>query len=94
MSLENDAERGRLAEAVLDNPVYRESFDLIEQGLIRAWRDCRDKAEREDLHKLLRMLDKTRNTLESTMRSGKVAAEDLRQKQGIAQRVLRRFEPA
>lgn len=94
MSSEQDVERGRLAESVLSNSVYIESFALIEQGLIAAWRGCRDKEEREALHKLLALLDKTRNTLESTMRTGKLAAEDLRQKQSLAQRVARRFTPA
>lgn len=87
MSLEQDVERGRRAEEVLNNDVYAESYALIEQELVRLWRESRDKNEREDLHKLLRMLEKARNVLESTMRSGKVAADQLRQRQSLLQRV-------
>lgn len=94
MSLESDIERGRNAQAVLDNPVYAASYSLIEQELTRLWRESRDKDEREDIHKLLRMLDKTRNVLESTMRSGKLAADQLRQKQNLAQRIGARLRVA
>lgn len=87
MSLEQDVERGRRADEVLNNDVYAESYALIEQELVRLWRDSRDKSEREDIHKLLRMLEKARNVLESTMRSGKLAADQLRQKQSLLQRV-------
>jgi len=87
VSLEQDVERGRRADEVLNNDVYAESYALIEQELVRLWRDSRDKSEREDIHKLLRMLEKARNVLESTMRSGKLAADQLRQKQSLLQRV-------
>jgi len=87
VSLEQDVERGRRADEVLNNDVYAESYALIEQELVRLWRESRDKNEREDIHKLLRMLEKARNVLESTMRSGKLAADQLRQKQSLLQRV-------
>lgn len=87
MSLERDIERGRNAQAVLDSPVYAESYTLIEQELTRLWRESRDKDEREELHRLLRMLDKARNVLEATMRSGQLAADDLRKRQNLAQRI-------
>ncbi len=91
MSLENDAERGRLADAVLQNRVYVESYVLIEQGIYAKWAESRDKEEREQLHKLLQMLSKARTLLETTMRSGKVAAEELNRRRTLAERVgLRR----
>lgn len=91
MSLETDAERGRLAEAVLQNRVYVESYALIEQGIYGKWAESRDKEEREQLHKLLQMLSKARALLETTMRSGKVAADELSRRRTLAERIgLRR----
>ena len=87
MSLEQDEERGRLADEVLKNRVYAESFSLIEQEMTRLWRESRDKDEREQLHQLLRMLDKSRSILESTMRSGRVAADELRKRRSLAERI-------
>ncbi len=87
MSLEQDEERGRLADEVLKNRVYAESFSLIEQEMTRLWRESRDKDEREQLHQLLRMLDKSRAILESTMRSGRVASDELRKRRNLAERI-------
>jgi ribosome-binding ATPase YchF (GTP1/OBG family) len=93
MSDEMDVERGRRAKDVLDNEVYSESYGLIEKELIRLWRESRDKSEREDLHKLLRMLEKSRNVLETVMRTGRLAQDALVQKQNLMQRVGARFRP-
>jgi hypothetical protein len=85
------AERGQLAQQVLDNPVYAESHGLIEAELTRKWRESRDKDEREHIHQLLRMLDKAKNVLESTMRTGQLAADKIKQRKSIAERIgLRR----
>lgn len=91
MSLEQDVERGRQAEAVLANPVYADAYLQIEQEVTRKWRESRDKEEREQLHQLLRMLDKARTVMESTMRSGKVAAKELERRQSLSERLTGRL---
>ena len=87
MSLEAEAERGRLAQDVLENPVYAGAYEQIEQGLIQLWRDARDKAQREEAHQLLRMLDKVRQSMESAMRTGQVAVSELQRKRTLAERI-------
>ncbi|MBZ4251721.1 hypothetical protein LAJ57_12450, partial [Streptococcus pneumoniae] len=77
MSDEQEAIRGRLAQDVLDNPVYAESYGMIEQEIMAKWRDSRDALEREELYRLLKMLTKARNVLESTMRTGQLAMAEL-----------------
>lgn len=94
MGLENEAERGRLAEEVLNNPVYAEAYQLIEKGITDQWRQSRDEKEREQLHQLLRMLDKARNVVETTMREGRVAQDKLAQRASLAQRIGQRLRPA
>lgn len=88
MSDYTEAQRGQQAQAVLDNPVYSESYALIEAEITRKWRESRDKDEREQLHLLLRMLDKAKNVLESTMRAGKLAEAEIARKKTLAERVL------
>jgi hypothetical protein len=87
---EQEAVRGRLAQDVLENPVYAESYGMIEQEIMAKWRDSRDAAEREELHRLLKMLAKARNVLESTMRTGQLASAELERKRTLADRVFRR----
>lgn len=86
---DKDIERGRLAREVLENAVYTDAYDKIEQGIITAWREARDKDEREHLHQLLRCLQKVRETLRSVMQTGELAAHSLEQRQNWAQRATR-----
>lgn len=91
MTDEQQAERGRLAEDVLNNRVYAESYALIETEFMALWRASRDRDEREDIHRALVMLDKARNVLETAMREGKIAKAEIQRKQSLAQRTLGRL---
>lgn len=80
-----------MADEVLNNPVYAEAYALIEQGITEQWRQSRDASEREQLHQLLRMVDKARTVVETTMREGRIAADKLKQRRSLAERIgLRR----
>jgi hypothetical protein len=87
-------ERARLAGEVLDNPVYVEAYTLLETEITNAWRRSKDKDEREELHRLLRMLEKSRTVLESAMAVGKVEAHEIRRKATLAERAGRMFQHA
>ena len=94
MSNELDAERGRLAQEVMDNPVYADAYAQIEQEILTKWRESRDKDEREQLHQLLLMLAKVQKTLEAVMRSGKLSSAELIRRASLPERIgraLRRF---
>jgi len=94
MSLQNEAMRGDLARQVLENEVYAEAYGLIEQEITKAWRESKNPAEREELHRALRSLAKVQRVLESTMDSGKVATEALRLERSRAQRIGDYFRAA
>ncbi|OGT56291.1 MAG: hypothetical protein A3E01_06995 [Gammaproteobacteria bacterium RIFCSPHIGHO2_12_FULL_63_22] len=87
MSDFDEAQRGQMAQSVLDNAVYADSYALIEGGLTRAWRDSRDPSEREEIHQKLLMLDKVKNLLESVMRTGQLAEDKIRQQKSQAERM-------
>ena len=94
MSLQNEAQRGELARQVLENEVYAEAYALIEQEIMRIWRDSKNQDEREELHRALRSLGKVRQVLEGTMNSGKVAAATLQAEKSRAQRIGEYFKGA
>ena len=94
MSDFDEAQRGQLAQSILDNPVYADSYKQIEDSLTRVWRESRDAKEREEVHQLLRMLDKTKNIIESVMRTGKLADAEIKRKQSLAERTIGRFRAA
>lgn len=87
MTPAQEVERGLQAESVLQNPIYCEAYTLIEQGILKTWRESGDAVQREELHKVLKLLDKARSLIEATMRSGKVAAKDLERKRKLSERL-------
>lgn len=87
MSLERDADRGRMAQDVLDNPVYAESYALVEKEIANKWLESRDAQEREHLHRLAMALRAAKTVIESAMRNGKVAAKELERKRTLADRI-------
>lgn len=93
MSDEIDAQRGKLAEAVLENEVYRDAYAQIEQGITTKWRESRDAAEREELHRMLRMLEKVKSVTETVMRTGQLAAAEIERKRSLAERIGLRRPP-
>lgn len=89
MSLEQDALRGKQAQEVIENPLYADAYVQVEDAITATWKASRDPKEREQLHVMLGLLTKTRNVLESAMRSGEVAAKELQRKRSLVERLTR-----
>jgi hypothetical protein len=85
VSLELDKQRGQQAQAIISDPVYAESYSAVETEIILQWRAARDKDDREQLHLMLLMLEKVRQSLESVMRSGQVATAEIERKRSKAE---------
>lgn len=94
MTDEADVNRGRLAEDVLANEAYTDSHNQIEQEIYRKWQESRNPDDREQLHRLLMALRLVKSALESTMRSGKLAAAELERKRTAAEKIGRALRPS
>lgn len=84
------AQRGLSAKAVLENPAYTDAYQIIEDGLVSKWKQATTPEEREDCHRMLRVLAKFHAVLDSTMRSGKLAEDVIRKRQSFAEKLLKR----
>lgn len=87
MSDQVAVERGKQAEEVLTNPIYVESYETIEQEVIRQWREARNPQDREQLHQFLLMLGRVQDAMASVMRSGQLAAAEIARKQSRAEQI-------
>lgn len=94
MTDEQDVARGRKAEEVLGNEVYSDAYTVIEQEIHRKWQESRSPEDREHLHRLLMALGLVKSSLESTMRSGKLAAKELDRKRTLSERLGQRLRVA
>jgi hypothetical protein len=93
VSLQLDAERGRLAQDVLNNAVFADAYAQLEKGIVDRWKDSRNADDREELHRQLMALLLLRSQVESVMRSGQVALDKLGREQTRADRMLTGLRP-
>lgn len=93
MTDEERLHRGARAREVLDNEEFQAAFQLIEQDLIEAWKlspakpDPASVGARERIHLSLTLLSKVKSCIEQTMQTGKLAAEELKYRKTMADRL-------
>lgn len=74
----DNQQRSGDAQQVLDNPIYRESYEMIERNIVSQLRLADlDSARRSRLNDLLVSLAKARTYIEQVMLTGKMEAQEL-----------------
>lgn len=89
MTPEEQIRRANAAGQLFNNPMMQETLDFMEKEVMEAWMACpvRDTEAREALWRMAVTTRKFRDLLRGTMESGKIAVEQLRQKeQSLASR--------
>ena len=93
MTDEQRVHRGSRAREVLENEEFIAAFEAIEEELTQAWKTSpqRDAEGRQKLFECLTMLNKVRQTLQSTMETGKLALLELQHKNPTMREKAREF---
>ena len=93
MTPEQIITRANAAERVLDDPLVKEALATIEAQIIEAFHDCpaRDMEAMRILQSELRRCRKFKDILRGAIERGKLAANDLLEKENMLQRTVRRF---
>lgn len=75
MSLNDDLQRGRIAEALLENEVYVDSIAAVREAIIRQWESCpvRDVEGQHELKLMLKLLNDLTGNIKTAMETGKLA---------------------
>jgi hypothetical protein len=88
MNIESDLDRAARAKAILDNPTFQESFDLVRQAIHDQWEatPIRDHDGAHELKLMLKLLGDVRANLERAIADGTMAAHELefRRKSNLA----------
>jgi hypothetical protein len=79
---EKEAARGRYAQEVLDNCIYKEAYVMLRAKLFEDFSKTkfRDSEERDEIWRKLQVVDYIENYMIKVMQSGKIAEETLLQK--------------
>ena len=88
MTPEEALKRSRDAERLMNDPMLKDALNIIERDLTEAWHACpvRDVEGREVLWRMAVTARKFRDILKGTMESGKLAADQIQQKQSFIDR--------
>ena len=88
MTPEQSLSRSNDAARLMRDPLLTETLDLIERDVMEAWLACpvRDKDGREELWRMAVTARKLRDILRGTMESGKLAANQIAQRQSFIDR--------
>lgn len=83
MSAAQELDRATKAKAILDNPLYQESYELCRLAIIDRIEKCalNDVESAENLRKCLKLLRDVRANLTVALESGKVAQFNIAREQ-------------
>lgn len=90
-TLEQEAVRGVRAKRIVEDPIYREAWDVVEAEIIRRWRESpiTDHDGQHELRLMLHVLGSVRKWFEDVMDTGKLASAQIEEKQTALQKVRR-----
>jgi hypothetical protein len=96
MSIEQKIYDGDRAQEVLENEQFNLAFEAIQLEIIEQWKNApaRDAEGREKLWTMLKLADKFKLALQSTLDTGKLAKMELQHQQTLAQRAKEWLMPS
>jgi len=78
MTLENDRRRGDRARQVLENELFQESFEIMEQAIFEEWKYTADEKKREALWIMIQMMPCFEAVFVAAVNNGVVASGELK----------------
>lgn len=75
-NLADKIERAVQARHLVDAGLFAESLAQLEAEYIAKWRASKDPAEREDLHRLVNLIDRFKADMRSVITTGDIAAKE------------------
>lgn len=93
MTPEDALRRAEKARQLFEDPLLKETLDIMEREVCEAWMTCpvRDIEGRETLWRMAVTTRKFRDMLRGTAESGKLAAQQIRERQSAAERLKQVF---
>lgn len=67
--------RGTQARAIMDNPLWHEAWENLEQTILNAWRESptRDEEGREALWVMLKVAERVKGHIKTVLETGQMA---------------------
>ena len=90
-NLEAEKQRAWKAKELLENELFNEAFDLIQDGILKQWEaaPARDLEGKEHLWQLYKVSVKYKSIINGYIQAGEFAEAQLRQKQSVVDKMLK-----
>lgn len=90
VSPEEELQRGRIAQSLLENEVYIEAIAAVRDGIISKWESCpiRDQEGQHELKLMLKLLNDLQANIKTAMDTGKLAKVQIEREKGMLRRVV------
>tara|TARA_R100000963_G_C4556180_1_gene46986 strand:+ start:63 stop:329 length:267 start_codon:yes stop_codon:yes gene_type:complete len=78
-SLQKEVSEGRDAEYLMDNPVFKQTFDYLKDAYFKAWEQTsvEDSKSRENVWMMYKTLDTVHGHIQTYVDTGKLAKKQL-----------------
>lgn len=76
--LHSSVDRGKKAEALLANPIFKDAFEKVDAECVRLWREAKDTEAREGFWLRLQALQHVRTAVEAVVKDGDVSSRKLK----------------
>lgn len=92
MDLNTELRRGEIAASLLDNEIYKEAIQSVQDGIVHAWSNSpiRDKEGQSELRLMLKLLTDLQRNIETVMQTGKLAKIQI-ERESLLTRTANRF---
>ena len=77
MTLETDRRKGDLARQILENEIFQNAFEDLEQAIFDEWKTSDDVDVRESLWLMLQIVPRFQSVFISAVSNGAVATKEL-----------------
>ena len=77
MTLETDRRKGDLARQILENEIFQNAFEDLEQAIFDEWKISDDVDVRESLWLMLQIVPRFQSVFISAVSNGAVASKEL-----------------
>lgn len=90
MTPQEELQRGRIAQSLLENEIYREAIDAVRNGIIGQWESCpiRDHEGQHELKLMLKLLNDLQSNIKTVLDTGKLVKVQIEREKWVFRKIM------
>ena len=90
VNVDQEVSRGRIAESLLENEIYKGAIETLRTAIISQWESCpiRDTEGQHELKLMLKLLNDLQANIKTVMHTGQMAKVQIERDKGMLRKVV------